>query len=86
MAATQAQIAGQLGLPLLPFMATHNVAAALLLMAAPARVEMAVQLCPPQAALQRAWGQRMALRAAVLAMALAKAFCFYFYSSKCPLD
>ena len=65
LADTQARIALQMGAPLLPFMATHNVAASLLLMAAPAKVEMAVQLCPPEAAAQRAWVQRAVLLAAL---------------------
>ncbi|RMX08988.1 L-lactate permease [Allofranklinella schreckenbergeri] len=72
LADTQARMALQIGAPLLPFMATHNVSAALLLMASPAKVEMAVRLCPLQAAQQRAWVQRMVLLAAlpsVLAMA-----------------
>ncbi|RRD58740.1 L-lactate permease [Comamonadaceae bacterium OH2545_COT-014] len=73
LAATQAQIAVQLGAPLLPFMAAHNVAAALLLMASPAKVEMALQLCPPPALARRAWVQRAVLLAAlpsVLALAV----------------
>ncbi|MDO4723607.1 MAG: L-lactate permease, partial [Comamonadaceae bacterium] len=75
LADTQARIALQMGLPLLPFMAAHNVSAALLLMASPAKVEMAVQLCPPQAASQRAWVQRMVLLAALPSVLVLALFC-----------
>ncbi|PAT33538.1 L-lactate permease [Vandammella animalimorsus] len=75
LADTQARIALQMGLPLLPFMAAHNVSAALLLMASPAKVEMAVQLCPPEAAGQRAWVQRMVLLAALPSVSVLALFC-----------
>lgn len=45
-AAPQAQIITALGLAHLPAMAIHNVASSLLLMASPAKVELAAQLCP----------------------------------------
>ncbi|MDO5624901.1 MAG: L-lactate permease [Pseudomonadota bacterium] len=73
LADTQARIAAQIGAPALPFMAIHNVCAALLLMASPAKVEMALQLCPPAALQARAWVQRTVLLAAlasVLVLAL----------------
>lgn len=44
LAATQADIARELGVDVLWFMAAHNVAASFLLMASPAKVEMAVRL------------------------------------------
>ncbi|MDO5289205.1 MAG: L-lactate permease [Pseudomonadota bacterium] len=65
LADTQARLAAQLGAPLLPFMAAHNVAAALLLMASPARVALALGLCPPMPPAQRAWVQRTVLLAAL---------------------
>lgn len=72
LADTQARIALHLGAPLLPFMAAHNVGTALLMMASPAKVEMAAQLAAPAGespetptAQTRAWVQRMALLAAV---------------------
>ncbi|GAB2475502.1 hypothetical protein GCM10027082_28380 [Comamonas humi] len=68
-AATQAEIAQALGAPLLPFMAVHNVSAALLLMASPGKVEMAVQLLPDGAP-QRRWVQRAVLLVDLAVVAL----------------
>ena len=71
-AATQAEIAHALGVPLLPFMAVHNVSAALLLMASPGKVEMALQLLNKGAegpALRR-WLQRAVLAVDLAAVAL----------------
>lgn len=68
-AATQAEIAHALGVPLLPFMAVHNVSASLLLMASPGKVEMAVQLLA-QGAAQRRWVQQSVLMLALVAVAL----------------
>lgn len=45
-AAPQAEIIAATGLAHLPAMAIHNVASSLLLMASPAKVELAAQLCP----------------------------------------
>ncbi|MBB6577022.1 lactate permease [Comamonas odontotermitis] len=76
-AATQAEIAQALGVAVLPFMAVHNVSAALLLMASPGKVEMACQLvpggAPGEAQAQRPWVQSTVLlitMAAVLLMAV----------------
>ncbi|KOC30698.1 lactate permease [Comamonas testosteroni] len=68
-AATQAEIAQALGVPLLPFMAVHNVSASLLLMASPGKVEMAVQLLA-QGAAQRRWVQQSVLMLDLAAVAL----------------
>lgn len=74
LAAPHAQIAAVLGLPLLPVMAAHNVASSLLIMASPARIELAAQLCPDPAT-ARGTGARLLLLdaavVAVLAMSLA---------------
>ncbi|MDU9394600.1 L-lactate permease [Pseudomonas sp. zfem002] len=59
-AATQAEIARSLGANLLLFMATHNVAAAISILASPGKIEMALQLAGDAAA-QRRWVQRMAI-------------------------
>lgn len=71
-AATQAEIAHALGVQLLPFMAVHNVSAALLLMASPGKVEMAVQLLQSGAkgAALRRWVQRAVLVVDLVAVAL----------------
>ena len=72
-AATQAEIAQALGVAVLPFMAVHNVSAALLLMASPGKIEMACQLAPPEAQASRQWVQTTVLATdlvAVLAMAV----------------
>ena len=68
-AATQAEIAHALGVPLLPFMAVHNVSASLLLMASPGKVEMAVQLVSGGES-QRRWVQRSVLAVDLAAVAL----------------
>lgn len=60
-AATQAEIARSLGADLLLFMATHNVAAAISILASPGKIEMAVQLAGGDASLHRHWVQRMAI-------------------------
>lgn len=60
-AATQAEISRSLGSDLLLFMATHNVAAAVSILAAPGKVEMAIQLAGGDAGFQRRWIQRMAV-------------------------
>lgn len=52
-AAPQAEIAQALGVAVLPFMAVHNVSAALLLMASPGKIEMACHLAPDGALAQR---------------------------------
>jgi lactate permease len=65
-ATTQAAIARSLGISVLWFMATHNVAAAFLMMASPGKIEMAIQLTHADAAEHRRWIQRT-----VLAVALA---------------
>lgn len=55
-AGPQAAAVSALGAEVLPAMAAHNVAASLLIMAAPARVELAARLCPdapPQAPIFR---------------------------------
>lgn len=59
-AATQAEIARSLGANLLLFMATHNVAAAISILASPGKIEMALQLAGDGGA-QRRWVQRMAI-------------------------
>lgn len=69
-AATQAEIARSLGADLLLFMATHNVAAAISILASPGKIEMAVQLAGGDAPLQRRWVQRMALGVVLLAASL----------------
>ncbi len=69
-AATQAEIAQALGAPVLPFMAVHNVSAALLLMASPGKVEMACQLAPTEAQAQRPWVQATVLMIDLLAVLL----------------
>ena len=56
-ATTQAAIARSLGISVLWFMATHNVAAAFLMMASPGKIEMAIQLAPSDAAQHRRWIQ-----------------------------
>ena len=61
LAATQAEIARALGVGVLPFMAVHNVSAALLMMASPGKIEMACALAPPEAAAARGWIQRTVL-------------------------
>ncbi|WP_095153677.1 L-lactate permease [Pseudomonas sp. Irchel 3E13] len=66
-AATQAEISRSLGADLLLFMATHNVAAAISILASPGKIEMAIQLAGGDAAFQRRWIQRMAI-AVVLAV------------------
>ena len=45
-AAPQAHTVTAVGADLLPAMAAHNVSSSLLTMASPARVELAVRLCP----------------------------------------
>lgn len=73
-AATQAEIAQALGVAVLPFMAVHNVSAALLLMASPGKVEMACQLVPGEVAgtaqAERAWVQARVLQITGLAVLL----------------
>ncbi|MEJ5128785.1 L-lactate permease [Comamonas sp. MYb21] len=69
-AATQAEIAQALGVAVLPFMAVHNVSAALLLMASPGKVEMACQLVPGEAQAERAWVQAKVLLVTGLAVLL----------------
>lgn len=54
-AGPQAQTAATLGAPVLPVAAAQNVSASLLTMASPARVELAVRLCPDQPARQPAF-------------------------------
>ncbi len=73
LAATHAEIARALGVGVLPFMAVHNVSAALLMMASPGKIEMACALAPPEAAAQRGWIQRSVLLtcgAAIVLLAL----------------
>ena len=69
-AATQAEIAQALGVAVLPFMAVHNVSAALLLMASPGKVEMACQLVPGEVQAQRPWVQSTVLLITLLAVLL----------------
>ncbi|GAB2703360.1 L-lactate permease [Comamonas sediminis] len=69
-AATQAEIAQALGVAVLPFMAVHNVSAALLLMASPGKVEMACQLVTGAAQAERAWVQSRVLLVTGLAVLL----------------
>ncbi|WP_239645005.1 L-lactate permease, partial [Comamonas sp. B-9] len=69
-AATQAEIAQALGVAVLPFMAVHNVSAALLLMASPGKVEMACQLVSGTAQTERAWVQSQVLLVTGLAVLL----------------
>jgi len=65
-ATTQAAIARSLGINVLWFMATHNVAAAFLMMASPGKIEMAIQLTHADAAQHRSWIQRTLLGVALL--------------------
>lgn len=67
-AATQAEIAGALGVAPLPFMAVHNVSAALFLMASPAKIEMACQLAETPG--QHRWVQTRVLMIGVVAVML----------------
>ena len=60
-ATTQAAIARSLGISVLWFMATHNVAAAFLMMASPGKIEMAIQLTHGDTAEHRRWIQRVLL-------------------------
>ncbi|MDR3006232.1 MAG: L-lactate permease [Acidovorax sp.] len=72
-AAPQAEIAQALGVAVLPFMAVHNVSAALLLMASPGKIEMACHLAPEGALAQRRLVQTQVLlvdMAAVAVMAM----------------
>ena len=72
-AATQAEIAQQLGVAVLPFMAVHNVSAALLLMASPGKIEMACQLAqqsPADDHTHRRWVQTTVLLIDLLAVAV----------------
>ena len=69
-AATQTEIAQTLGVAVLPFMAVHNVSAALLLMGSPGKIEMACQLAPPEAVQHRRWIQVVVLGIDLLAVAL----------------
>ncbi|QNP49617.1 L-lactate permease [Diaphorobacter aerolatus] len=69
-AATQAEIAQALNVQVLPFMAVHNVSAALLLMASPGKIEMACHLAPAQAVLHRRWIQVMVLAIDLFAVTL----------------
>lgn len=69
-AATQAEISHALAVPLLPFMAVHNVSAALLLMASPGKIEMACHLAPPEALQSRRWVQMTVLWTDLAAVAL----------------
>lgn len=65
-AATQAEIAQALGVAPLPFMAVHNVSAALFLMASPAKIEMACQLAATPE--QHQWVQSRVLLIAMVAL------------------
>ncbi|THU04422.1 hypothetical protein E9531_03230 [Lampropedia puyangensis] len=67
-AATQAEIAAALGVAPLPFMAVHNVSAALFLMASPTTIEMACQLAETPA--QHRWVQTRVLMIDVVAVLL----------------
>lgn len=69
-AATQAEIAQALSVPVLPFMAVHNVSAALLLMGSPGKIEMACQLAPAEAVQHRRWIQLVVLGIDLTAVAL----------------
>lgn len=69
-ATTQAEIAKSLSVGLLGFMGTHNVAASFLLMASPGKVEMAIQLCPADAAQHRRWIQMAVLGIAFIVVAM----------------
>ena len=69
-AATQAEISRTLGADLLLFMATHNVAAAISILAAPGKIEMAIQLAGGDAGFQRRWIQRMAIAVVLAAVSL----------------
>jgi len=69
-AAPQAEIAQALGVAVLPFMAVHNVSAALLLMASPGKIEMACHLGPPEALAQRRRIQRQVLLVDLAAVGL----------------
>ena len=69
-AATQAEISRALAVPMLPFMAVHNVSAALLLMASPGKIEMACHLAPPEALKSRRWVQMTVLWTDLAAVAL----------------
>ncbi|MDR0280113.1 MAG: L-lactate permease [Paucimonas sp.] len=68
-AATQAEIARSLGANLLLFMATHNVAAAISILASPGKIEMALQLAG-DAGTQRRWVQRLAIIVVVCSASL----------------
>lgn len=68
-AATQAEIAKSLGANLLLFMATHNVAAAISILASPGKIEMALQLAGDHGT-QRRWVQRLAILVVVCSAAL----------------
>jgi len=59
-AATQAEIGKSLGANLLLFMATHNVAAAISILASPGKIEMALQLAGDNGS-HRRWVQRLAI-------------------------
>ncbi len=69
-AATQAEIARSLGVDLLWFMAVHNVAAAFLFMASPGKIEMALQLAPPEALEGRRWIQATLLGVSLAVVSL----------------
>ncbi len=69
-AATQAEIATALGVSVLPFMAVHNVSAALLLMGSPGKIEMACHLAPAEALLHRRWIQTSVLLTDFCAVAM----------------
>lgn len=68
-AATQAEIARTLGTNLLLFMATHNVAAAISILASPGKIEMALQLAGDTGP-QRRWVQRLAIIVVVCSASL----------------
>ena len=70
LATTQAEIARTLGVDVLGFMAVHNVAASFLLMASPGKIEMAVQLSPPEAINHRRWVQVAVLWVALAVVAM----------------
>ena len=64
-AAPQSEIIRLLGLPALIAMSVHNVCSSLFMMASPAKIELAAQLCPEPAEGRRA-GRTVTITALVI--------------------
>ena len=67
-ASPQAAAATALGVGALPVMAMQNVAASLLVMASPARIELAVRLCPTPPGRARITRTILGVNAAIIAV------------------